>query len=186
MGKAELRTAILKRRRERGAAELAADAEAIAAHLLAAPFARVDLIAAYLSMDTEPGTGPLLAGLHERGTEVIVPVTGPGHSMSWVRWTSGQESTTSGIGVREPIGDRLGAAALAQAGLVVVPALAVDHAGNRLGRGAGYYDRALADITTPRCALTFAEELIEQVPHENHDLPVDLVVTEIGVFRVPH
>ena len=166
-------------------ASATAAAEAMAAHLLAAPFARVDVIAAYLSMTSEPGTGPLLAGLHARGTEVIVPVTGPGRSMSWIRWTPAVTSTTSAIGVPEPVGETSGSATLARAGLVIVPALAVDHAGNRLGRGAGYYDRALTKTKAPSCALVFADELVDRVPHEDHDLPVDLVVTEVGVFRVP-
>jgi len=185
MGKDELRSAVLERRRARGAHELAAAAEAMAAHLLAAPFARVDLVAGHLSMATEPGTGPLLAGLHDRGAEIIVPVTGPGHSLDWVHWTPEVETAASPLGVSEPIGDRLGSDALARVGLVLVPALAVDLAGHRLGRGAGYYDRALADVHAPRCALVFADELLSEVPHDAHDVPVNLVVTEMGVFRVP-
>lgn len=189
MGKDELRTAILEHRRARGATELASAADAIAAHLLAAAFARVEVVAGYLSMATEPGTGPLLAGLHERGTEVIVPVTGPDHSLDWVRWTPDLAAGTSPIGVPEPAGERLGTGALERAGLVIVPALAVDHGGNRLGRGAGYYDRALADARplrrAPLCALLFADELIAEVPHDAHDVPMELVVTEQGIFRVP-
>jgi 5-formyltetrahydrofolate cyclo-ligase len=185
MGKDELRAAALGRRRARGAEELEAAAEAIAAHLLAAPFARVDVVAGHLSMASEPGTGPMLAGLHHRGAEIIVPVTGPDHSLDWVRWSPGTETVTSPIGVPEPAGERLGPDALARAELVIVPALAVDLAGHRLGRGAGYYDRALADIQVPRCALVFADELVGDVPHDAHDVPVDLVVTEMGVFRVP-
>jgi len=185
MGKDELRTAILERRRARSASDRVSAADAIAAHLLTAPFARVDVVAGYLSMATEPGTGPLMTGLHERGTEVIVPVTGPDHSLDWVRWSPDLAAATSTIGVPEPGGERLGPSALARAGLVIVPALAVDHAGNRLGRGAGYYDRALADAPAPVCALLFADELIEHVPHDAHDVPMDLVVTEQGIFRVP-
>jgi 5-formyltetrahydrofolate cyclo-ligase len=186
MGKDELRTAVLERRRARSPQELASAADAIAAHLLAAPFARVDLVAGYLSMATEPGTGPLLAGFHARGVDVIVPVTGPDHSLEWVRWTPDISTVASTIGVPEPAGERLDAATLAEAGLVVVPALAVDLAGNRLGRGAGYYDRALGNVHGLRCAVVFADELVQQVPHDAHDAPVDLVVTEGGIFRVPH
>ena len=186
MGKDALRATVLERRRARGADELESAAEAIAAHLLGAPFARVDLVAAHLSMTTEPGTDTLLAGLHDRGAEIIVPVTGPDHSLDWVRWAPGIATVTSTIGMAEPVGERLGADALARAGLVIVPALAVDLAGHRLGRGAGYYDRALIDVRAPRCALVFSDELVGQVPHDAHDVPVDLVVTEMGIFRVPH
>ena len=69
--------------------------------------------------------------------------------------------------------------------VVIVPALAVDHAGYRLGRGAGYYDRALAGVRAPLCALVFSHELLPEVPHEPHDVPVQLAVTPGGVFRVP-
>jgi len=184
-GKDSVRAAVLAHRKTRTPDDLASAAEAIAAHVLSAPFARVERVAAYLSMPTEPGTGPLLAGLHDRGTEVIVPIAGPDHSLDWVTWSPDMAAVTSELGVPEPAGDRLGPAALADAGLVIVPALAVDLAGNRLGRGAGYYDRALAAVRSPRCALVFADELVEQVPHHDHDVPVELVVTEMGIFRVP-
>jgi 5-formyltetrahydrofolate cyclo-ligase len=184
-GKDGLRAAVLARRKVRTAGDLASAAEAIAAHVLSAPFVRVERVAAYLSMPAEPGTGPLLAGLHDRGVEVIVPVTGPNHSLDWVRWSPGLDIATSPLGVPEPSGERLGPAALADAGLVVIPALAVDLVGHRLGRGAGYYDRALTVARSPLCALVFADELVTQVPHEDHDVPVELVVTEMGIFRVP-
>jgi 5-formyltetrahydrofolate cyclo-ligase len=185
MGKDELRASVLERRRTRAAEELDAAAEAIAAHLLAAPFARVERVAAYLSMATEPGTGPLLAGLHAQGVEVIVPVTAPEHQLDWVLWSPYLTVTMSALGVPEPSGETLGAEALSRAGLVIIPALAVDHDGHRLGRGAGYYDRALAAVRAPRCALVFADELVEHVPHSDHDVPVDLVVSPPGIFRVP-
>ena len=185
MGKDELRAAAIERRRARTIDELASAAEAVAAHLLAESFTRVDRVAGYLSMATEPGTGPLLTGLSDRDVEVIVPVTGPLHSLDWVRWFPGMTAEVSSLGVPEPSGDRLGLQAFEEAGLVIIPALAVDLAGHRLGRGAGYYDRALANTRALRCAVVFADELVEQLPHEPHDVPVDLVVTEAGVFRVP-
>jgi 5-formyltetrahydrofolate cyclo-ligase len=183
--KDDLRSAFLAKRRARSPDELTAAAEAIAAHLLAEPFARVSVVAGYSSTTTEPGTGPLLSGFHERGVEVIVPVTGPDHRLDWVRWMPGAASATSALGVPEPTSERLGAEALERAALVVVPALAVDLAGNRLGRGAGYYDRALANVRGLRCALVFADELLGRVPHADHDIPMDLVVTDAGTFRVP-
>lgn len=183
--KASLRAAVLRRRSERSEAERATVAEAIAAHLLAAPFAQVPVIASYLSMGSEPGTHPLITALETRGTTVLVPVAGPDHTLDWVRHDPDAPVTRSPLGVPEPAGPRLGPQALVDVGLVIVPALAVDHAGWRLGRGAGYFDRALAPNKAPVCALVHADELIAHVPHEAHDVPVDLVVTEVGVFRVP-
>lgn len=183
--KATLRSSVLETRRSRSPAARQNTAEAIAAHLLAAPFARVDCVATYLSMGTEPGTAPLVGGLLDRGCRVIVPTVGPDHTMQWVRFDPDAPLTPSAIGVPEPHGSTVEPAALSDAGLVIVPALAVDHAGWRLGRGGGYFDRALASVTAPVCAVTHADELVEHVPHEAHDVQVDLVVTESGILRVP-
>ena len=183
--KGALRESILQRRAGRSDDDRAAAAEAIAAHLAAAAFARVPRVAAYLSMGHEPGTGPLIETLLARGAEVIVPVTSTAGELDWVRYAPDAHLIRSGLGVQEPDGPRLGADAIADAGLVIVPALAVDHAGWRLGRGAGYFDRALVRAGGPICALVYADELLPVVPHEDHDVPVDLVVTEAGLFRVP-
>jgi len=183
--KGALRSSILKRRAGRSDDDRSAAAEAIAAHLAGAPFAQVPTVAAYLSMGTEPGTGPLIDMLLTRGTEVIVPVTADQGVLDWVRYAPDARLTRSALGVPEPDGPRLGKDAIAAAGLMIVPALAIDQAGWRLGRGAGYFDRALAHAGGPICALVYADELLPVVPHEDHDVPVDLVVTEAGIFRVP-
>ncbi len=183
--KAALRASVLGRRARRSETERDSAAQAIAAHLAGAGFAQAPTVAAYLSMGSEPGTGPLINLLLTRGTEVIVPVTASDGGLDWVRYEPDAPLTRSPLGVPEPDGPRLGADALAGAGLVIAPALAVDHAGWRLGRGAGYFDRALAHARGPICALVYADELVPGVPHEPHDVPVHLVVTEAGIFRVP-
>jgi 5-formyltetrahydrofolate cyclo-ligase len=207
VAKAALRESILRRRAMRSQDERDAAAAAIAAHLATAAFAQVPTVAVYLSMASEPGTGPLIDGLLARGTEVIVPVASAEGSLEWVRFDPDTHVTRSALGVPEPDGPRLEVDAIAGAGLVIAPALAVDHAGWRLGRGGGYFDRALthaqAGGTSPPssplrseqggapssrgtiCALVYADELLPQVPHEDHDVPVELVVTEAGIFRVP-
>ena len=183
--KAALRASVLERRARRSESERDSAAQAIAAHLAGAAFAQASTVAAYLSMGSEPGTGPLINLLLTRGTEVIVPVTASDGGLDWVRYEPDAPLTRSPLGVPEPDGPRLGADALAGAGLVIAPALAVDHAGWRLGRGAGYFDRALSHARGPICALVHADELVPVVPHEPHDVPVQLVVTEAGIFRVP-
>ena len=181
-----MRAELLARRRATSPAERVTAAEAIAVHVLAVPVvARARRVAAYLSMPTEPGTGPLLDGLHERGIEVVVPISGADHTLDWVLHDRSATVTTTSLGIPEHAGARLGAAALGACDVVIVPALAVDHAGHRLGRGAGYYDRALADVSAPLCALVFTHELLPEVPHEPHDVPVQMAVTPSGLFRVP-
>jgi 5-formyltetrahydrofolate cyclo-ligase len=80
-------------------------------------------------------------------------------------------------GLLEPVGPRLGVEAIASCDLVLVPALLVDRRGNRLGKGGGSYDRALARATGLTVALLHDDELVHAIPHEAHDVPVRAVVT---------
>lgn len=185
MDKQDVRAQTLSHRAARPASERAEAAEAIAAHLLAEPVvARARRVAAYLSLPSEPGTGPLLDAFADRGTEVLVPLSRPDRSLDWVVHRPGAALLPTELGVPQPSGDPLGPDALASCDVVLVPALAVDVHGRRLGRGAGYYDRALAAVDVPLCALVFTEELLDQVPAEPHDVPVQLVATPDGVHRV--
>lgn len=184
--KADLRSEMAARRRAMSAAERLAAAEAIAQQAAAVGLiTRSRRIAVYLSMASEPGTGPLIETLTSLGTELIAPVTGPDHTLDWARMTPEGATATASIGMAEPTGPRLGPSALEACDLVLMPALAVDHAGHRLGRGAGYYDRALSGIDVPLCALVFAHELLPEVPHEDHDASVQMALTPHGLFRVP-
>jgi 5-formyltetrahydrofolate cyclo-ligase len=183
--KAQVREELLARRRAMTSAEREEAAEAIALHVLAVPLiARAHRVACYLSMASEPGTGPLLGALHDHGTEVVVPISLPDRSLEWVVHDPAATLTRTALGIPEPDGLRLGPDALRDCSAVIVPALAVDHSGHRLGRGAGYYDRALADVTAPLCALVFTHELLPEVPHEPHDVQVQMAVTPSGLFRV--
>ncbi|GAA3515455.1 5-formyltetrahydrofolate cyclo-ligase [Aeromicrobium panaciterrae] len=186
MSKDELRGELLRRRRDMTEAVRTEAAEAIALHLLAAPvISTARRVACYVSMATEPGTAPLIAGLMARGVEVVVPLSLADGTLDWVTYDPAAPTTVTPLGIAEPDGEPLGASALDDCALIVVPALAVDHAGHRLGRGAGYYDRALAETTRPLCALVFTHELLESVPHEPHDIPVSMAATPNGLFRVP-
>ncbi|HVX44433.1 MAG TPA: 5-formyltetrahydrofolate cyclo-ligase [Mycobacteriales bacterium] len=129
----------------------------------------VGTIAAYVPFGSEPGSLAVLDHLRGRGISVLLPVPGP----DWV----GYDGTLRTGRFPEPVGVPLGPGALRQAGLVIVPALAVDRRGNRLGRGGGFYDRALVGVTAPIVALLHDGEVLERVPAEPHDRPVDAVIT---------
>ncbi len=160
-------------------------AEAIALHALAVPvIARARRVACYLSMPSEPGTAPLIAALHDHAVEVIVPISRADHSLAWVVLAPDSAVERTSLGIPEPAGPPLGPEALDGCSAVIVPALAVDHTGHRLGRGAGYYDRALAGVGAPICAVVYADELLPEVPHEAHDVPVQMALTPSGLFRV--
>jgi 5-formyltetrahydrofolate cyclo-ligase len=131
-------------------------------------------VAAYVSVGAEPDTRGLLFALWKRGTYVLVPVLRPDGDLDWASY-EGPESLAPGPrGLLEPTEPRRGVTAIASADLVIVPALAVDAAGRRLGRGGGSYDRALARVggSVLTVALLYDGELVDEVPAAGHDQPV--------------
>ncbi|WP_327068485.1 5-formyltetrahydrofolate cyclo-ligase [Kitasatospora sp. NBC_01302] len=185
--KAALRSHLLAERRALSPERRAADALALAERALplAAPGSTV---AAYVSVGAEPGTGPLLELLRGRGLPVLLPVLLADNDLDWARYEGVEQLAPAGRGLLEPTGPRLGPAAITTADLVLLPGLAVDRRGLRLGRGGGSYDRVLARLARagaePLLAtLLYEAELLERVPAEPHDRPVHAAVTPAGVHR---
>ncbi len=173
-------------RERRGAAEPATgDADRLA-DLVLAVAGPVGSLAAYVSLPTEPPTGELLGRCRSRGRRVLLPVLLPDLDLDWAPDDGGYRPG-SGPGVLEPGTPRLGVEAVASVALVVVPALAVDRRGVRLGQGGGSYDRALARVpgSTLVVALLQPGELVDVLPRADHDRPVDAVITTAGVVRLP-
>ena len=184
--KLALRDRLLTDRRRRPLVEVGEAAHRIARHLAgSAQVRRAATVAAYVSVGQEPGTGPLVDLLAAAGKRVILPVLLPDNDLDWALYTGGDDLVAAGRGLLEPAGPRLGRDAVATADVVLVPALAVDRSGMRLGRGGGSYDRALGRVPvgTFVCALLYDGELLDEVPRELHDRPVAAVVTPSGVSR---
>jgi len=136
-------------------------------------------VSCFVGVGDEPDTRPLLSALSDRGIEVLLPITLEDFTLEWAVYTGEDALAQAGYGLREPTGERLGPAALSTVDVVVVPALAVDGAGRRLGQGAGCYDRALAHVAaeTPVLAVVYpSERLTEALPEEPHDRRVDGVL----------
>ena len=125
-------------------------------------------VCAYMPVGPEPGGTALVTTLAAAGHEVLLPVVprvrGP---LEWARFDS--SFAPGPLGLREPTGLRLGVEAIGTAGLVLVPALAADQRGVRLGRGAGYYDRSLPFARAPLVVLLDDDELVDRLPAEPHD-----------------
>ncbi|MGY1639765.1 5-formyltetrahydrofolate cyclo-ligase [Geodermatophilus sp. SYSU D00703] len=178
--KAALRTRFLDRRATRPADERAAAAAAVTAALLRG-LADVRTLAAFVPDPTEPGAGRLPAAYTQLRTRVLLPVVPPdGRELGWAVDTG--RLAPGRFGLMEPVGPRLGPTALGAAEVVVVPAVAVSRSGVRLGRGGGYYDRALrhARPEARLVALVFDDELVDDLPSELHDRLVTAVVTPSG------
>ena len=131
-------------------------------------------IAAYYSIGTEPDTHGLIYALWKRGTYVLLPILLPDGDLDWASYEGPDSLLPGPHGLHEPGEPPRGPEAVSRANVVLVPALAVDTAGNRLGRGGGSYDRALARVapTIPVIALVYDDELLDSLPVDPHDRPV--------------
>jgi 5-formyltetrahydrofolate cyclo-ligase len=130
----------------------------------------------YMAAGREPRTALLLADLLDRGARIAVPMRRrKTYVWGWVdaetRWKTGAH------GIREPVSAP--EAVSADLRVILVPGVAFDAHGGRLGHGNGHYDRLLADSTALRVGLCYENRLIEAVPMEPHDIRMDVVVTEM-------
>jgi 5-formyltetrahydrofolate cyclo-ligase len=173
--KAEARSLLLRARKARSLDDLRRSDEAILSVLVdLVRKTRPKIIALYVPFGTEPGAHlprPLPAYFADATAPVgvYVPVLKPDKDLDWAEWP-------------EPHGSR----DLADADLVIVPALAVDRDGVRLGRGGGSYDRALARSRVDKIALLHDGELAHSLPAAPHDQRVTAVITPTtGMVRLP-
>jgi 5-formyltetrahydrofolate cyclo-ligase len=179
--KAALRRTLRERRAARDDAARAAAGARLADHAAALP-ART--IAAFVGTKTEPPTLPLLNALRARGRRVLLPVLRADLDLEWAPFEFEDALRPARLGLLEPAGRSLGLEGVAEAELVLAPALAVDRAGRRLGKGGGSYDRALERCAAPVVAVVFDEEVLaEPIPVEPHDRAVAGVLTPGGGLR---
>jgi 5-formyltetrahydrofolate cyclo-ligase len=134
-------------------------------------------IAAYYSIGTEPDTHALVFALWKRGSYVVLPVLLPDGELDWASYEGPDSLVPGPHGLLQPADPVRGPGTVARADIVLVPALAVDERGYRLGRGGGSYDRALARVgeQVPTIALLYDDELLPSVPTEAHDQRVRVV-----------
>jgi 5-formyltetrahydrofolate cyclo-ligase len=142
-------------------------------------------VAAFVSQDGEPGTGPLIEALHARDVSVMLPILREDFDLEWGTYEPGAQQPGR-FGLLVPTTRPLGVDAIARADVVVCPGVAVDPSGNRLGRGGGSYDRALARCADSvlRVQLVYDDEVLAEVPTDPHDQPVHVVVTPTATIRV--
>jgi 5-formyltetrahydrofolate cyclo-ligase len=157
-----------------------ADAMALAAQLTSGRIVRPgQTLCGYVPVGSEPGSAQMLGDIADRGVRVLLPIVAGRGPLDWA-WYAGPDSLRPGpYGLLEPIGERLSTSALRIADLVLVPALAVDRRGTRLGQGAGHYDQSLplAAPGTPLVAVVRDQEIVEELPSEPHDVRMNAAVT---------
>jgi 5-formyltetrahydrofolate cyclo-ligase len=148
-------------------------------------FAAAGTIMLYLSTPTEVDTSPLALRAWQAGKSIVVPkVSWDQKRMLPVEITSlHSDLTTSSLGIREPIGGK--PVPLNLIDLVVVPGFGFTAAGYRIGRGMGFYDRFLAqpNFIGLSCGFAFEEQVVDDLPVLDHDIPLSMLVTDQGVRR---
>ncbi|MEI7055775.1 5-formyltetrahydrofolate cyclo-ligase [Nocardioides sp. CCNWLW239] len=144
---------------------------------------RAATVALYVSIGTEPGTGPLIDSLDAAGKRILLPCLLPDNDLDWAVYDG--ELVRAARGLLEPGGERLGVSAITGADVVLVPGLAVDAQGHRMGRGGGSYDRVLARVPTGTltCVLLYPWEIGVPVPVEAHDQAVGAAASAEGMQR---
>jgi 5-formyltetrahydrofolate cyclo-ligase len=185
--KPALRARLLAARKARPADEVESASEAIARRVLELPeVGAARVVALYQALPYEVSTRTLWHALAARGSRTVFPRMVKGSRLLAFGAADGDDDLQRGpMGIREPRPGR--DVELADIDLFLVPGVAYDRSGFRLGYGGGYYDTTLARARddAPRIGLCFEGELVDRLPAEAHDAPVDVVVTPAATIRSP-
>ncbi len=156
---------------------------AVMARLARLPILRsADTIAGYRAVRGELDVDAALTLLAERGARITIPRVA-GEHLEFVCWDPVDDTTPGSFGIPEPIGDRT--VPLSAHDVVLVPLVAFDADGHRLGQGGGFYDRALARATPRPVVIGIAHSFqqVDSIPTEQWDVPIDAVVTEDHILE---
>ena len=182
--KRALRAELRERRRIRTSTERAVSAAAITENLIdLSANLNARFIAAYLSTPDEPDTRDFLHWARDdQGIRVLLPVSRADGLLDWAPY-DGDDEEVDILGMPKPTSELLGPIAINGVDLILVPAACVDRSGMRMGWGRGYFDKTLGSMERcpPVYAVIFDDELLDEVPRERHDMPVNGVVTPSGI-----
>ena len=185
MEKGPLRQELQKRLLEMTGEQRAAKSRKACRNLISTPqFQNASVVMMYLSLPHEVNTSDAILCAWQLGKIVAVPKISwqQRHMIPVLINSLETEFSTEVAGLRNPVAGT--PVPFEEINLVVTPALGFDRKGNRLGRGGSYYDRFFANekLLAPRCGFAFAEQLIDSIPVTEHDVPMDLLVTDEEVI----
>ena len=184
--KRALRKEILAQRDAQDVGERVQKSYAVMERLLEMPeFRGADKIFIYASYKSEVVTHDIITTALRMGKQVAVSKMGAGSkTMALYRIQSLEELTPNEIGIPEPEDNSLRRVRDDWPDLVIFPGAVFDTQGNRIGYGGGYYDKFISQVgKVPKVALAFELQIVEGVPHEGHDVPMDVIVTEAREIR---
>jgi 5-formyltetrahydrofolate cyclo-ligase len=149
--------------------------------LLESPnFKDATVVASYFSYGTEPDTKEMNLAIIAAGKVLLLPKLLSDNSLVFIKWDGKSESLDQNGKVAEPKGEPF----VGEIDLMILPALAIDKSGNRLGQGGGSYDRIKSIVVKFKVAAINESELVELIPVETHDLKVDAVLTPGGLLNL--
>lgn len=140
---------------------------------------RARSVSCFLSTTAEPGTRHFVAEAVQQGIRVLLPITRADGLLDWAVANDSDEIAEGMFGLPEPTGEVLGPIAVNDVDLMIIPAAAIDRSGTRLGWGRGYFDKTIGsmDRCPPVYAVIYDSEVLDSLPREVHDQPVDGIVT---------
>ena len=185
--KSELRASMIARRAAMPAAvrtEGSARIAKLGLGWLGASEGKGAVVSGFLSIGEELDTAPLLAALHAAGTALCLPVMqGRGNPLFFRAWAPGDAMATAVWGIQQPTPER----PVCEPDVLLVPLLAADRLGFRLGYGGGFFDRTLHELRLKKplvaIGLAFDEQVVDAVPHLDYDEPLDWLLTPSGPCR---
>lgn len=181
--KAELRKAFLARRRLLQKADVITKSKAATALLQThEPWEATTTVCVYVSYGNEVSTHALIYQSLRTGKRLLAPKV-EGARLNWYVLKAWEDLAPGAHKILEPVPERCTRVDEPQPDLVLVPGLAFDRCGHRLGHGSGYYDRFLEHVHCPKIGLTYDCLLTDALPSEDHDVHVDWLITESGVFK---
>jgi 5-formyltetrahydrofolate cyclo-ligase len=174
---------LLRRAARARRAELARAVPDFAAHIAKAidrlPLGPGSVVSGYRPVKDEADPSELMHAIAAKGHRLALPVVlEAGAALSFRLWSEGDPTIVNAFGIAEPAQS----SETVEPTVILVPLLAFDSTGHRLGYGGGYYDRTLEKSAATAIGIAYSGQEVKELPRERHDRPLDAVVTELG-FR---
>jgi 5-formyltetrahydrofolate cyclo-ligase len=184
--KRQIRNQIAAKRQALDAGWLDAASAKVVENLQTLPaFQSAKTVALYMAIGGEVRLEPLFAKCRKLGKTTAIPVFNPSTRLyEMAAITGNTRFETGNYGIQEPVAPA--PIGIAEIDFMVVPGVAFDLHGNRLGRGGGYYDRLLDGFQGVSAAVAFDFQVLDHIPSDPHDIPVDFLVTETQTAEVPN
>ncbi len=146
-------------------------------------YAEAKILHIYISsFNSEVNTFPIIDSFLKNKGKVIVPIVNKEKEIlfhSELKTLNGLEKNK--FKIWEPVEKYFIGADIAD--LIIIPGVAYDKKGNRIGHGKGYYDKFLSNVNTPKFALAYDFQIVDDIPVTNNDIPVDVIISEKTIFR---